>query len=58
MTRKWQIVTVMTELESDYISDYYIILISYVFTSVNTTSSFIGIIKIKQFKVLKVKSKY
>ena len=38
----------MIELESDY----YTILTSYVF------SSFRGIIKIKKFKILKIKSKY
>ena len=48
----------MTELESDYISDYYTILTSYVFTNVDTTSSFRGIIKIKPFKILRIKSKY
>ena len=35
----------MTELESDYISDYYTVLNSYVFTNVDTTSSFRGISK-------------
>ena len=47
----------MTELESDYIYDCYTILTSYVFTNVDTTSSFRGIIKIKPFKILKIKSK-
>ena len=41
----------MTELKSDYISDYYTIFTSYVFINVDTTNSFRGIIKIKPFKI-------
>ena len=46
----------MTELKSDYISDYYTTFTSYVFTNVNTTSNFRGISKIKPFKIF-LKSK-
>ena len=45
----------MTELESDYISDYYMVLNSYVLINVDPTSSFRCIIKIRPFKI---KSKY
>ena len=48
----------MKELESDYILDYHTILALYVFTHVDTTSSFRGITKIKQFQISKIKSKY
>ena len=43
----------MTELESDYISDYYTVLNSYAFTNVDTISSFRCISKIKPINILK-----
>ena len=49
-----KILIIVTKLESGY----YTILTSCVFTNVDTTSSFRGIIKIKQFQILKIKSKY
>ena len=49
---------IMTELESDRILDYYMVLTWYVFTHFYATSSFRGISKIRPFKTLKIKSKY